>query len=313
MKCFVTGAAGFIGSSLCERLVGLGHEVTGIDSFVDYYPRQIKERNLDSLLAQDGFYFVEDDLLRCDLEKLLEGVEVIFHQAGQAGVRSSWGEDFKDYAYNNILATQRLLEACKGREPLKRFVFASSSSVYGDAESYPTSENTLPKPVSPYGVTKLAAENLATLYCTQFGVPTVSLRYFTVYGPRQRPDMAFSIFCRKALCGEEIVIYGDGEQSRDFTYIDDIVEANLLAAFNTEATGVFNIGGGSNVTVNQVLDLIKGHVGDLKVRYTDPLKGEARKTSADITKAKDILGYKPSFPIKEGIKRELEWIQAQIR
>ena len=233
MKCIVTGAAGFIGSSIVDRLLKAGHNVVGIDCFVDYYPREIKENNLRSALSSSSFEFVEGNLLDNNVLANLDSAEWIFHQGAQAGVRASWGEYFTTYTDNNILATQRLLDAAlqpQVRETLKKIVFASSSSVYGTAETFPTSEEIIPQPVSPYGVTKLAAEHLMVLYAKEFNVPTVSLRYFTVYGPRQRPDMAFNKFITAILKGEQIVVYGDGEQSRDFTYIDDIVTANIQSA-----------------------------------------------------------------------------------
>ena len=230
MHCLITGVAGFVGSTLADRLLQAGHTVCGIDCFTDYYPRANKEANLHNARKSPAFKFYEENLNTADLIARLKGVDWVFHQAAQAGVRRSWGEYFETYTTNNVLATQRILEAVKVIGTVKKFVYASSSSIYGDAESFPTQEKMTPKPVSPYGVTKLAAEHLACLYATEFGIPTVSLRYFTVYGPRQRPDMGFYRFISRALQNQEIVLFGDGEQSRDFTYIDDIVTANILAA-----------------------------------------------------------------------------------
>ena len=228
MKALVTGAAGFIGSHLTAALLDRGADVTGIDCFTDYYPRAIKEANLGVNARRQGFHFVEGALQSTDLAALLEGKTHVFHLAAQAGVRKSWGSDFRIYTDNNVDATQRLLEACVGR-PLHRFVYASSSSVYGDNVSIPMREDALPQPVSPYGVTKLAAEQLCYLYHANHRVPTTSVRYFTVYGPRQRPDMAFHRFIRAALRGDAITLYGDGEQTRDFTFVTDAVAATIAA------------------------------------------------------------------------------------
>jgi len=309
MKCLVTGAAGFIGSTLCGRLIAEGHDVCGVDCFVPYYSREAKERNLRSLLSSPRFRFCEQDLAESDLAPRLKDVEWIFHQAAQAGVRASWGATFESYARHNILATQRLLEAARKSAALRKFVYASSSSVYGDAERFPTDEGVLPKPVSPYGVTKLAAEHLAALYFKSYGVPAVSLRYFTVYGPRQRPDMAFHRFIRAALEGREITLYGDGEQTRDFTYIEDAVQANISAAESGPAGEVFNIGGGSVVTVNQILEILRGHFPGLRISREEAQRGDARRTSADITKAGRLLHYAPRIALPEGIGREVEWLR----
>lgn len=313
MNCLVTGAAGFIGSTLCDKLLSLGYKVTGIDMFLDYYSKDLKLQNIKKALSHKNFSFIEGDLLNVNIISLIKDIEVVFHQAGQAGVRASWGDYFKTYIDHNILATQKVLEAIKSVNCVKKMVFASSSSVYGDAESYPTSENALPKPVSPYGVTKLAAENLVTLYSTQFGLPTVSLRYFTVYGPRQRPDMAFTKFCKSALKGDPITIFGDGNQSRDFTYVTDIVAANLLAADHGCDGAVYNIGGGTNATVNQVLSMITESVGPIKVNYSERVKGEARITSADTTNAKRDLKFVPAVSLQEGINNQLDWMRDLLR
>ncbi len=309
MRCIVTGVAGFVGSSICDRLLKDGHDVTGIDCFVEYYPRFLKEKNLDSALKSPKFKFVEANLLEVDLSSVVNGAQWIFHQAAQAGVRASWGEYFKSYTDNNVLATQRLLDACKGSKTLTKLVFASSSSVYGNAEKYPTIETDLPQPISPYGVTKLASEHLMLLYASQFEVPTVSLRYFTVFGPRQRPDMAFHKFIRSGLAKDEIVVFGNGEQERDFTYIDDIVEANIISAQRGPAGAVFNIGGGTHATVNQTLAIIEREIGPLNVNRVETQKGDVVKTSAETSRAQNVLGFKPQISLHEGLKREIEWMQ----
>src|SRR5215213_5528429 len=228
MTALVTGAAGFIGSHLADRLLADGVEVRAVDRLSDYYDVDLKRANLANLETHSSFSFLEGDLNQTELGPLLDGVEVVFHLAAQPGVRASWGREFEIYLSDNLLATQRLLEECRERE-LRRFVFASSSSIYGDAERFPTKETDPPAPVSPYGVTKLAAEHLSRQYFGGFGVPTVGLRYFTIFGPRQRPDMAFNRFIRAGLDGEAIDVYGDGLQERDFTYVGDAVEATVAA------------------------------------------------------------------------------------
>jgi UDP-glucose 4-epimerase len=312
LKALVTGAAGFIGSHLGEYLIEKGLRVVGIDSFVDYYPRSVKESNIAEMTKDEHFEFVEESLLEVDLSKLLDGVDVVFHQAAQAGVRASWGQSFKIYTDNNILATQMLLEACK-ESPVEKFVYASSSSVYGDTKDLPMRESSLPYPVSPYGVSKLAAEHLCCLYHRNFGIPAVSLRYFTVYGARQRPDMAFHRFFRWALEGNALEVYGDGQQSRDFTHVDDIVGANWLALEKGLPGEVYNIGGGSRVTLNEVIEMIKAMVGqELKVHYEGVQKGDVRHTFADMSKARGKLGYQPKVSIQEGLEREYEWMKGFV-
>jgi nucleoside-diphosphate-sugar epimerase len=239
MNVLVTGAAGFIGSTLATKLTDNGASVTGLDCFTDYYGRDIKEHNLAALRSRPNFRFVETTLQQADLPALLQGVTHVYHLAAQAGVRKSWGDDFRTYTTHNIDATQRLLEAVKGH-PLTRFVYASSSSVYGDVATIPMRETAYVQPVSPYGVTKLAAEHLCHLYFVNHGVPTVSLRYFTVYGPRQRPDMGFHRFIRAALLEQPITLFGDGEQSRDFTFVDDIVAATMAAGDRGRPGAVYN-------------------------------------------------------------------------
>ncbi|MFB0527100.1 MAG: NAD-dependent epimerase/dehydratase family protein [bacterium] len=311
MRCLVTGCAGFIGSHLAEKLVQSGFEVMGIDSFTDYYDQRIKEANVQALLKSPKFTLIKEDLLGADLDKLLEGVDYIFHHAAQPGVIASWGVRFEAYLNNNILATQRLLEATK-KISLKSFIFASSSSVYGDCE-LPMREDRLLSPVSPYGVSKMACESLCYSYWKNFGVPVVSLRYFTVYGPRQRPDMAFYRFIRAMLKGEEITIYGDGNQTRDFTYIEDAVKANFLVMEKGCSGEVFNIGGGTHTKVNEVTSLLEKLMGKKAlIRHISPQKGDMRDTLADIGKAKRSLNYNPSFNLIEGLKREIEWLKEII-
>src|SRR5216117_1614530 len=255
MRALVTGAAGFIGSTLAEHLLADGADVVGIDSFTDYYPRALKERNLSAAQRHPRFRFVESRIQDADLRSVMADCTHVFHLAAQAGVRKSWGRDFSVYTSNNVEATQVLLEACIGLT-LERVVYSSSSSVYGDNVAMPMREDALPQPVSPYGVTKLAAEQLCYLYYVNERVPTVSLRYFTVYGPRQRPDMGFHRFLRATLRGEPITVYGDGEQTRDFTFVADAVSATIAAGTVGTAGRVYNIGGGSRVSINQVLDII---------------------------------------------------------
>ncbi len=308
MRVLVTGVAGFIGSHLTERLIAGGYEVLGVDSFFDYYPKRIKENNLKGLLAHSGFEFIQGDLAELDLNSLISGVDAVFHQAALAGVRSSWGKKFKDYVNNNVLATQLLLEASKGKD-LKKFIYASSSSVYGDAQDLPITENSPQRPVSPYGVTKLAGEHLVSLYHTGYGIPTVSLRYFTVYGPRQRPDMAFHKFISAVMNGEEIEIYGTGEQTRDFTFVSDAVTANMQALDNGRPGGIYNIGGGSRIILSDAIKIIEEVVGRAaKIKYADTQRGDAKHTFADISKAEKDLSYSPKISIAEGISKHYDWL-----
>ncbi|PUU89744.1 MAG: NAD-dependent epimerase/dehydratase, partial [Halanaerobium sp.] len=311
LKHLITGAAGFIGSNLAKKLLAAGEEVIGIDCFTDYYSRDLKERNIETILDNSNFTFLEKDLLKTDLQNLLKDVDYIYHQAAQAGVRSSWGEDFEIYNQNNILLTQKLLEAAKDAENLKKFVYASSSSVYGDTDQLPMQEDNRLQPVSPYGVSKLAGENLAYLYYKNFKVPTVSLRYFTVYGEGQRPDMAFHIFIKAFLTGGKINIFGDGKQSRNFTYVGDIARANILAAKKAPAGEIINIGGsGRGIVLNETLDLIKELTNcETEINYTEKVKGDVKHTSADTSKAEKLLGYQPRVSFEEGLEREVEWLQ----
>jgi UDP-glucose 4-epimerase len=313
MKALVTGVAGFIGSTLAEKLLADGADVVGIDCFTDYYPRPVKERNLSGLIAQPRFRFVESTLQQADLAALLKDRTHVFHLAAQAGVRKSWGRDFAVYTVNNIEATQVLLEAACGAPALERIVYASSSSVYGDRVAMPMREDALPQPVSPYGVTKLAAEQLCYLYHVNYGVPTVALRYFTVYGPRQRPDMGFHKFLRAAIRDEPITVFGDGEQTRDFTFVHDAVAATAAAAVRGVPGRVYNIGGGSRVSINQVFEMI-GRVSGRPPRIdVDPAqKGDMRHTYADTSLAQADLGFRPTVGLEEGIAAEYRWLSGVL-
>lgn len=309
MKALVTGAAGFIGSTLAGRLLEQGAAVTGLDCFTDYYPRAIKASNLSTLLPHPRFRFVESAIQAADLAALVADATHVFHLAAQAGVRKSWGRDFAVYTANNVEATQALLEACVGAR-IERFVYASSSSVYGERTELPMRETALPAPLSPYGVTKLAAEHLCNLYHANHGVPCVSLRYFTVYGPRQRPDMAFNRFIRAAIAGQPIALYGDGGQTRDFTFVADAVAATAAAATRGVPGRVYNVGGGSRVSVNQVLEIIARRAGrPLDVRREAPQKGDMRDTYADTSLARADLGFVPSVSIEEGLAAEYAWLE----
>jgi UDP-glucuronate 4-epimerase len=313
MKALVTGVAGFVGSNLARHLLADGYDVIGIDSITDYYDVEIKRRALANL-ASPNFEFIEADINSTDLDKLLSDVDVVFHQAGQPGVRLSWGKDFSTYTSANIEATQKLLEAAVGKVRIRKFVYASSSSIYGEAERYPTVETDRPQPFSPYGVTKLAAEHLCSLYAKNFEVPTVSLRYFTVYGPGQRPDMAFTRFTRAAVTGSPITIFGDGEQTRDFTYVDDVVRANIQAGGSDVPAGsVFNVAGGTNASVNQVLDILS-HLSErrLDVQYVGGVAGDVRQTGGGTRRIEKALGWRPEVSLEQGLSHHLDWATNQF-
>ena len=308
MKALVTGVAGFIGSHLSAALLDSGASVTGIDCFTDYYPRPLKEANLATVKDRPGFTFIEAALQDIDLKPVLAGVTHVFHQAAQAGVRKSWGRDFDIYTRNNIEATQRLLESMVGL-PIQKYVYASSSSVYGDNVPLPMREDTYLQPLSPYGVSKLAAEHLGQLYWANHGVPAVSLRYFTVYGPRQRPDMGFTRFLTAVRDGKPITVYGDGEQTRDFTFVGDIVAANLAAAERGRPGGVYNIGGGSRVTLNHVLELIGKVTGRKVTIQREPdQKGDMRHTYADTAAARRDLAFNPKVSLENGLDQQYRWL-----
>jgi UDP-glucose 4-epimerase len=312
VNCIVTGAAGFIGSHLVETLLNQGKRVIGVDHFNNYYDSALKRKNIAQFEKNSAFKLVESDILDFNWQSLLTETEVIYHQAAQAGVRASWGEGFRAYTERNINATQVLLEAAKDAPQLKRFVYASSSSIYGNAEAFPTAETACPQPVSPYGITKLAGERLCGLYYQNFGVPTTALRYFTVYGPRQRPDMAFHKFFKAILHDEPITIYGDGQQTRDFTFVSDCIAANLAAANVPEAVGeVFNIGGGSRVVLTEIIKTMEKIVDrPIHLKFIENAMGDARHTSADTSKAQKILGYQPQVSLAEGLTKEWEWVKS---
>jgi nucleoside-diphosphate-sugar epimerase len=310
MISLVTGVAGFVGSHLAERLLGEGHTVRGVDKFLDNYPRRFKDWNLSQFSKHPRFQFVDKDLVDLDLVELLGGVDYVFHQAAQPGVRSSWGGEFVAYTHNNITVTQKLLEASKN-SGIKKFVYASSSSVYGDTNDLPMRETGVTRPVSPYGVSKLSAEQLCYLYWKEFRVPTVSLRYFTVYGPRQRPDMFFHILMRAHRDGKEIPIYDDGKQSRDFTFCSDIVEGNLAAATYPGAGEVFNLGGGSRTTVEEVVGMVEKISGRKpKLKMLARQQGDVRHTAAEITQAEAKLGFRPQVKLYDGLVQEWDWLRS---
>jgi UDP-glucuronate 4-epimerase len=308
MRCLVTGAAGFIGSHLSQALLGDGHEVVGVDCMTPYYARSKKAANLQTVAAAGNFEFHETDLLDAPLDSLLDGVDIVFHQAGQPGVRSSWGSDFNQYTRNNIVVTQRLLES-SAQAQIRRFVYASSSSVYGDSPRGPARETDACRPFSPYGVTKLAGENLCSAYADNGRLETVSLRYFTVYGPRQRPDMAFSKFIDMALDGVPLPLYAGGGNTRDFTYVDDVVRANLAAAVRPLTPGtVLNIAGGSCVSIKEVVSLLQEIVGvPIRIRRAPSEAGDVRSTAADSTAAREVLDWRPLVDLREGIASQVRW------
>jgi nucleoside-diphosphate-sugar epimerase len=311
VKALVTGVAGFIGSHLAERLVANGATVVGIDSFSDFYLRATKERNLARLHGSAAFSLIESTLSEANLSALLDGVTHVFHLAAQAGVRKSWGQDFQIYTVNNVEATQTLLEACIGR-PIERLVYASSSSVYGDSVALPMREDARLQPVSPYGVTKLAAEQLCYLYYLNFGVPAVALRFFTVYGPRQRPDMGFSRFLQAALNGQVVRQFGDGRQTRDFTFVADAVTATVAAAGHGTLGRVYNIGGGSRIELLAVFELIRRVTSrPMQVERIDAQRGDMRDTYADTTRAKADLAFAPTATLEAGLRAQYEWMTAE--
>lgn len=307
-KVMVTGVAGFIGSNLTKRLLDEGYEVVGIDSFEDYYPRWIKEKNVIELKQHNGFKLVTENLIELDLKYMVKDIDYVFHQAAQPGVRGSFGQFFNVYVTNNIIATQKLLEALKGSK-VKRLIYASSSSVYGNTPELPAKEDSVKVPYSPYGVTKIAGEQLLKVYNDNFDVPCVSLRYFTVYGPGQRPDMAFHKFIKAIAEDNIITIYDDGKQTRDFTYVSDIVNANILA-LNAPAGTVFNVGGGSRIGLIDGVNMIGKLMGkDPKVEFNQSQKGDIRDIWADLTNAQAKLGYKPEVILEKGLLQEIEYIK----
>jgi nucleoside-diphosphate-sugar epimerase len=309
MNCLVTGAAGFIGSHLSQRLIQEGFSVFGIDSLTDYYPKWIKEKNLSLLKKENNFTFLKEDINTLNLSRLLQKTDYVFHLAAQAGVRASWGQNFTEYIRNNIEATQRLLEESKDL-PLLKFINASSSSVYGFCPELPMSETSPLHPYSPYGVTKLAAENMCFLYFKNYGVPAISLRFFTVYGPGQRPDMAFHKFFKSAIENKPIPVFGTGKQTRDFTYIDDIIDA-IFSCIEHGLTGeTYNLGGGSRTILDKLFPLFEEICAKkIRIKWEEQQKGDVPHTLADIQKARKDLGYNPKTQIDEGLREEWKWIK----
>lgn len=309
---FVTGAAGFIGSHLVEALLDQGWTVQGLDSLSPFNGEERKRENLARLEARDGFECEVADLREAALDPLLEGSDAVFHLAALPGVRTSWGEAFRDYTSINVEATARLLEACV-REEISRVVYASSSSVYGNAQRFPAHEDDPTAPISPYGVTKLAGEHLARLFATNFDLFTVSLRFFTVYGPRQRPDMAFQRFVEGVLTGEERTIFGDGGQTRDFTYVSDAVQSLVGALDAPRAGAVYNVGGGSRTTLSRVIEIIESHAGKKGVwTHAASEAGDPRHTGADTSKARDEIGYAPRVPLEDGLLEQVQWMERRL-
>ena len=300
MKYVVTGAAGFIGSHLSEALGAAGHQVLGVDSYTEYYDRARKERNAE------GLDVVEADLAEAPLPPLLEGADGVFHLAGQPGVRASWGETFALYVRRNVLATHRVFEAAADQGV--RVVFASSSSVYGDAERYPTPEDVAPQPISPYGITKLSCEHLARAMARAKGLDAIALRYFTVYGPRQRPDMAFTTMLEALARGTSFRMFGDGSAARSFTYVDDAVAATMAAMERGRTGEIYNVGGGDEATMNEAIELAEEISGRrLDVQKEGAAIGDVRRTRADVTKAEAHLAWSPATPLREGMRAHWEW------
>jgi nucleoside-diphosphate-sugar epimerase len=306
-RVLVTGAAGFVGSHLCEALVGRGDTVIGVDCRTPYYDRAIKDANA-AIVRAAGVEMVDADLRATDVRALLDGVDVVYHQAGQPGVRLSWSAGFGDYVAHNVLVTQRLLEAARDC-CVERFVYASSSSVYGNQARYPTRETDLPAPHAPYGVTKLAAEHLCSLYAANWGVPTVSLRYFTVFGPRQRPDMAIHRLCEAALDRATFAQYGDGSAVREFTYVDDIVAGNVAAAACDVAPGTcINLAGGAEITLRELIALVGEVAGRaIEVEHHASMPGDSQRNGGAIDRARELLGWEPMVTLRDGIIAQLAW------
>lgn len=305
-RFLVTGCAGFIGSHLCESLLESGHSVRGVDAFTDYYERATKEENLAVSRRHPAFELVEADLSTAPLEELLDSCAGVFHLAAQAGVRGSWGDTFAVYARDNVIATQRLFESCSSAG--LRIVWASSSSIYGNAERYPTTESTPPHPISPYGVTKLTCEHLASAYRQSANLDDVALRYFTVYGPRQRPDMAFTRAIRALVTGTPFRVLGTGEQTRDVTYVGDAVSATILAMDRAPSGRAYNVGGGSETSLRDVLELLqKLSLQRLRLLYEPAAIGDVRRTAAETSLARAELGWEPCTSLEEGLLAHLMW------
>jgi nucleoside-diphosphate-sugar epimerase len=322
VRALVTGCAGFIGSSLTDRLLAQGWDVVGVDSFDDYYARDLKESNLSEARRSPAFNLVEADLLELAsrdgaadvgdrLSEIVSSVDHVYHLAAQPGVRGSWGRSFERYVRNNVLATQALLECAKD-VGIESFVCASSSSVYGETDVLPMDEQAECRPFSPYGVTKLASEHLARLYARNFGLPTVALRFFTVYGPRQRPDMAFNRFIRAALEGRAIEVFGDGSQTRDFTFVSDIVDG-IVAAPAAPAGSVLNLGGGCRISLSGALEVLESVVGrEIGVRRSDVQAGDVTDTWAAVARARESIGFEPKVDLATGLAAEYRWLSESL-
>jgi UDP-glucuronate 4-epimerase len=314
LRALVTGVAGFVGSHLADALLARGDTVVGVDAFTPYYDEPTKRDNLRGALASPAFELVEADLRAADLDALVAGADVLFHQAAQAGVRLSWSDGFADYVAHNVLATQRLLEAVQRAGGRCRVVYASSSSVYGNQSRYPVTEADLPRPYSPYGVTKLAGEHLCALYAENWGLSTVALRYFTVFGPRQRPDMSIHRLCEAALTGDPFPRYGDGEQVREFTYVGDIVAGNLAAAGADVEGGTFvNLAGGGEITLNALVALVEECAGTaVKIDEHPVAAGDARRNGGATERARELLGWAPATSLRDGVQRQLDWHRERL-
>ena len=309
----ITGVAGFIGSSLAEKLLKDNFKVIGIDSFTNYYSPHIKEKNIENCLKHSNFSLIRQDLDTLDLSTMFENAEYIFHLSAQPGARASWGKEFTTYVKNNISVTQKILESLKNNTTLKKFVFGSSSSVYGNQSSIMNEETSLTRPVSPYGVTKLASENLVNLYFKNYEIPTISLRYFTVYGPKQRPDMAFTRFFHSIIKDKKLIIFGNGEQTRDFTYVDDIVKATINAATSDSVGEILNVGGGSVFSLSQIIEFMKEITEkEFEIDFSAEQKGDVKHTSADISKAEKLINYKSNTDIKYGLTQQYEYIKTNL-
>ena len=310
----VTGVAGFIGSHLAERLIKKNYKVIGIDCYTDYYSKKIKKDNLKNCFKSKNFIFLEKDIMNLNLEPILRKADYLFHEAAQPGVRNSWGDEFKIYVKNNIMLTQKILESAKKVKHLKKIIMASSSSVYGNQKGTMIEDKTLPNPISPYGVTKYAAESLGNTYAKNYNLPVISLRYFTVYGPRQRPDMAFSRFILAALSNKPIIVYGDGNQTRDFTFVSDIIDANMSCIENNIDSNIINVGGGHIISINKVLNLLSEKIDKpINIHFMKKQSGDVEHTNADIEKASKLLKYKPQITVKEGLDYQIAEIRKTIK
>lgn len=308
MKVLVTGCAGFIGSHLIEKLLNMGCDVEGVDSFTTYYDPAMKWKNIKEVRSHRHFKLQQSDLSSHISLESIDGVEIVYHLAAQPGVRASWGNDFGAYVQNNVLATQRLLESLKESKALKRLVYASSSSVYGEVSVEKVGEEHPLRPFSPYGVTKLAGENLCSVYAHNFGIPLTSFRFFSVYGPRQRPDMAFAQLINAALAGKSFTLFGDGTQQRDFTFVDDVIDG-LVATLTTDgADGVFNLGGGEVLSMNDIIRMVQEITGRNPAIESHPgLRGDVKRTGADISRIKSVFGFEPKHRIREGLSQQIRY------